>query len=135
MIRNTARVFRFRRKTLFTLGFVLMGIAIAHRPWLIFFAFSAKGLTNTLVLMVAALVGIIVIHELAQRVLRSQGKPWYIQRGSLLFLPISLLCLNILFRVTDQFISKTFGMVPFLPSQSAMCMVVAAELMWIALLE
>ena len=135
MIRNTARVFRFRRKTLFTLGFVLMGIAITHRPWLIFFAFSAKGLTNTLVLMVAALVGIIVIHELAQRVLRSQGKPWYIRRGSLLFLPISLLCLNILFRVTDQFISKTFGMVPFLPSQSAMCMLVAAELMWIALLE
>ena len=88
-----------------------------------------------LVLIVGALIGVIAIHELAQFVLRSQGEPWYVRRGTLIFLPIALLCLNAIFSIADQLVFKSFGTAPFLPSQTAMCILVATDLMWIALLE
>ena len=61
---------------------------------MLLFVFSAKGLTNTLVLVVGALVAVITIHEFAQLVLRSRGEPWYTRRGSLVFLPVALLCIT-----------------------------------------
>ena len=135
MERKITSVFRFRRKALFMLACILLVVAMAHRPWMLLFAFRAKGLTNTLVLVVWALVGVITIHELAQLALRSRGEPWYTRRGSLLFLPIALLCMNILFIAADNLVSETFGMGPFLSSNAAMCVLIAVELMWIALLE
>ena len=135
MVRRIANVFRFRRKALFMLGCILLLIAVAHRPWMLLFAFRAKGLTSTLVLVVGALVAVITIHEFAQFVLRSQGEPWYTRRGSLVFLPIALLCMNVLFIAADNLASKAFRMGPFLSSNAAMCVLIAVELMWIALLE
>ena len=43
----------FRRKALFLLGCILLLIAVAHRPWVLLTMFSAKRLTNTVVLVVA----------------------------------------------------------------------------------
>ena len=88
-----------------------------------------------LVLIVGALIGVIAIHELAQFVLRSQGEPWYVRQVTLIFLPIALLRLNTIFSISDQLVCKSFGIAPFLPSQTAMCILIATELMWIALLE
>ena len=135
MVRRITNIFRFRRRALFMLGCILLVVAAAHRPWMLLFAFRAKGLTNTLVLVVGALVAVITIHEFAQLVLRGRGEPWYTRRGSLLFLPVALLCMNALFRVADNLASKTFGMGPFLSSNAAMCVLIAVELMWITLLE
>jgi len=135
MVRRITSVFRFRRKALFMLACILLVVAMAHRPWMLLFAFSAKGLTSTLVLVVGAIVGVTTIHELAQLALRSRGEPWYTRRGSLVFLPVALLCINALFSAADNLVSKTFGMGPFLSSNTAMCILIAVELMWIALLE
>jgi len=117
------------------LACTLLVVAAAHRPWMLLFAFSAEGLTNTLVLLVVGLVAVIAIHEFAQFVLHSQGEPWYTRRGSLIFLPVVLLCMNAVFCAADNLVSKTFGMGPFLASNAAMCTLIAVELMWIVLLE
>jgi hypothetical protein len=135
MARNVTNCFRLRRKTLFMLGCILMVVGVAHRPWMLLLAFSTKGLTNTLVLVVVGLVAVIIIHEFAQLVLRGRGEPWYIRRGSLIFLPIVLGCLNALLSVADHVASKLFDIGPFLSSHAAMCMLIAVELIWIALLE
>jgi hypothetical protein len=90
MAQKITSAFRFRRKALFMLACVLLVVAVAHRPWTLLFAFSAKGLINTLVLVVGGLLGVIAIHEFAQLVLRGRGEPWYTRRGSLAFLPIGL---------------------------------------------
>jgi len=135
MARNTTNTF-FRRKALFMLACTLLILAVAHRPWMLLFAFSAKGLTHTVLLVVVGLAAVIVIHELAQFVLRGRGEPWYARRGALLFLPAALLCINALFSVVDDIAFRTFGIGPFLSSSNAaMCMLIAVELLWIALLE
>ena len=135
MVRRITSVFHFRRKALLVLSCILLVVVAAHRPWKLLFVFSAKGLTNTLVFVVGGLVGAIAVHEFAQIVLRGRGEPWYTRRGSLVFLPVALLCTNALFGAADNLASKTIGIGPFLSSNASMCILLAVELMWIALLE
>ena len=114
---------------------ILLVVVLAHRPWILLLAFSGKGLTKTVLLVVAGLTAVIAIHELAQFVLRGRGEPWYSRRGALIFLPAALLCMNALLSIVDNLASRIFGIGPFLSSNAAMCMLVAVELLWIILLE
>jgi hypothetical protein len=96
---------------------------------------TAKGLVNAAVLAILGIVAAITLHGFAQHILVGRGEPWYVRRGTLIFLPIALLCLNVLFTMIDKLLFKTFGIGPFLSSQAAKCILIAAELMWIAFLE
>lgn len=125
----------FRRKALFLLACILLLLALAHRPWMLLFAFSAKGLTNSVVFVVVGLVAVIAVHELAHFILRGRGGPWIGRRWALIFLPIALVCINALLSVVDKLAGRTLGVGPFLSSNTAMYMLTAVELMWIALLE
>lgn len=81
MARNTTDTL-FRRRALFMLAGILLVVVLAHRPWILLLAFSGKGLTKTVLLVVAGLTAVIAIHELAQFVLRGRGEPWYSRRGA-----------------------------------------------------
>jgi len=134
MAMNTTDIF-FRRKALFMLACILLVVAAAHRPWIVLSAFSDKGFTKIVILVVAGLAAVIAIHELAQSVLRGRGEPWYARRGALIFLPAAVLCINAIFSIADNLAFKIFGIGPFLSSNSVMCMLIAVELLGIALLE
>lgn|GEM_PF-1848734 len=134
MARNTTDTF-FRRKALFMLACILLAVVLAHRPWMLLLAFSGKGISKTVLLVVVGLAAVIAIHELAQFVLRGRGEPWYSRRGASIFLPAALLCINALLSIADNLASKIFGIGPFLSSNAVMCMLIAVELMWIVLLE
>ena len=125
----------FRKKVLFLLACILLLLALAHRPWMLLFAFSAKGLTNSVVFVVVGLVAVIAVHELAHFVLRGQRGSWIGRRWALIFLLITLVCINALLSVVDKLACKSFGVGPFLSSSTAMYVLTGVELMWIALLE
>ena len=134
MAQRIASMF-FRRKVLFLLACILLLLALAHRPWMLLFIFSARGLTNSVVFVVVGLVAVIAVHELAHLVLRGRTGSWIARRGALVFLPIALVCVNALLTVADKGACKTLGIGPFFSSNAAMYALVAVELMWITLLE
>ena len=124
-----------RKNTLLMTAGIVMLIAIICRPAILLFCFSARELLNNTILVVVAFFAAISIDEWAQSVLRSPGEPWYIRRGSTLFLFLALLCMTTIVVVVGNWTFKAIGSGPLMSQNGAVLEFIALQLLWIVLLE
>jgi isoprenylcysteine carboxyl methyltransferase (ICMT) family protein YpbQ len=124
-----------RPKVLFTLAAAILLICAIRRPWRLLFIFSGKGLTYTLVFVVAGLLIGAVVHELGQFCFRTKGSPWYTRRAAAVFLIVALMGINTLLPIVDRMAFAVIRTGPFLSSADSAYVLIALELIWVALLE
>jgi len=124
-----------QRKVLLTLAAAILLACAINRPWRLLLVFSSKGLTSIVVLVIAGLLVAVLVHELAQVCFRSRSGPWYTRRGATVFVLVLLIGVNLLLPVADHLVLKVGGVGPFLSSAATAYALIAAELIWIALLE
>jgi len=124
-----------RPKVLFTVAAVILLVCAAHRPWRLLFIFSGKGLTYTLVFVVAGLLIGAMVHELGQFCFRTNVSPWYTRRAAAIFLIVALMGINALLPIVDRMAFAVIGTGPFLSSAASGYVLIAFELVWVAMLE
>ena len=124
-----------RPKVLFTLAAAILLICAIRRPWRLLFIFSGKGLTYTLVFVVAGLLIGAVVHELGQFCFRTKGSPWYTRRAAAVFLLVAMIGINTLLPIVDRMAFAVIRTGPFLSSADSAYVLIALELVWVALLE
>lgn len=124
-----------RPKVLFTMAAAILLACAIHRPWRLLFVFSGKGLTCAMVFIVAGLVIGAIVHELGQFCLRTNVSPWYTRRAAAVFLLVAMIGINALLPIIDRMVFAVIGTGPFLSSATSAYVLIAFELVWVALLE
>jgi len=109
-------------------------MAVAERPWILLSFMSAKGLMNTAVLAVVALLTAVGVHELGGIILGGPGRRWYARNLTLILLPLLLVVVAKLAGVADGLLHSTVGIGPFLPTRAHTYEFVSMTLLWMGLL-
>jgi hypothetical protein len=122
-------------KVLYTLAAAILVLCGLHRPWRLLSLFSGKGLTCAVVLAVASFVVATLVHELGQLCFRGTGGPWFTRRAAVPFLLVAVVGINTMLPALDRVVFTLTKTGPFLSTAGAVYVLVALELVWIALLE
>ena len=70
-----------------------------------------------------------------QACLRTRSSPWHTRWTAVVFLPVALIGINTLFSAVDRIAFTLTGAGPFLSSAAAANLLIARELIGVALLE
>ncbi len=124
-----------RRNVLLITAAATMLLAIICRPAILLSLLSAREFLNTAILVVVAFFSARSIDEWAQAVLRSPGDPWYIRKGSCIFLFLALLAMTTIVVVVGNWTFKSIGSGPLMSQNGAVLEFIALQLFWIVILE
>lgn len=121
-----------RRKVLFTLaGAILLACAISSPLSFLFLLCTDKFVALVIVgFLVAATVRI-----LAPVCFATKGGVWHTRWTAPVFLLVALVAVNVALRAADRLAFEVFGTGPFLSSTAAAYVLIALELIWIAVLR
>jgi len=124
-----------RRNALLAISAAFMAMAGAQRPALLLFFTSVHMTVNLTVSVVAAFFMTLAIREFASLLLRGPGDPWYVKRGAIALLAISLSSLNAILTILARsgFMADPVGPVFHQPGMRLQIM--AFEVLWLVLLE
>ena len=131
MFRTTPH-FLLRSKTLLILACLILLAGAVLKP--LSFVLLLRGRRFIAVLVAGLLVGTLV-RELAVVCLGTKGRLWYTRWAAPVFLLVALAAINSLFPIADLALVKMFGTGPFFSSPAAAHVVIAMELVTIALLR
>jgi len=129
---HTAPHFLLRRKMLFTLAIVILLAGAAIRP--LSFVFLLWGRKCIAVLVAGLLIGALV-RELAAVCLGTKGRLWYTRRIAPFFVLALLVAIHTALPIADRLVTRVFGIEPFFSSAASVHVLVAIELMTMALLR
>lgn len=121
-----------RRKVLLTLAVAILLACAVRRPLGFVLLLRHRRLVTVVIagFAVAALV-----RELATVCLRSKGCPWHAQRVAPLFLFVALVGINALLPVADRMAVALLGIGPLVTSDMVAHVLIASQLIWLAVLR
>jgi len=121
-----------RRKVLFTLaGAILLACAISCPLSFLFLLCTDKFVALVIVgFLVAA-----TVRVLAPVCFATKSGVWHTRRASPVFLLVAFVAVNVAVRAADRLAFEVLGTGPFLASAAAAYVLIALELIWIALLR
>ncbi len=124
--------FLLRRKVLFTLaGAILLACAISSPLSLLFLLCSDRFVA----LVIAGFLVAATVRILAPVCFAAKGGVWHTRWAAPIFLLVALVGVNIALRAADRLAFEMLGMGPFLSSTAAPSILIAIQLVSIALLR
>jgi len=121
-----------QRKVLFILaGAILLACAISSPLSFMFLLCSEK----LVALVIAGFLGAAVVRMLVPVCLATKGGVWHTRRVAPIFSLVALIAANIALRAVDHLAFAVLGTGPFLSSTAGTYVLIALELIWIAVLR
>jgi hypothetical protein len=124
--------FLLRRKTLLTLACFILLVGAVFRPlsfvWLLW-------RRKFIAVLVAGLLAGALVREVAAVCLGTKGRLWYTRWEAPAFVLLAIVAVNVAAHVADRLVFKVVGMGPFLSSAAATHVLIAFELIGIAVLR
>lgn len=121
-----------RRKTLLILAFSILLAGAVLRPWSFILLLRSRGF---IAVLAAGLLAGALVRELAAVCLGTKGRLWYTRWAAPVFLLAAFVAVNIALHAADRLAFAVLGTGPFLASAVAAYVLIALELIWIALLR
>lgn len=121
-----------RRKVLFTLaGAIVLACAVSSPLRFVFLLCGEK----LVALVIGGFLAAAVVRGLLPICFRAKGRPWHTRWTAPVFLLVALVAVNVALRAADRLAFEVFGTGPFLSSATAAYVLIALELIWIAVLR
>lgn len=121
-----------QRKVLLTLAAAILLACAVRRPLGFILLVRSR---NLVALVIAGFVVAALVRELATVCLRSKGRPWHTRWFAPLLVVLALAGINALLPAADRLAFAVFGIGPLLTSEMVAQVLIALQLMWIAVLR